>query len=172
MRKYVSKLNKQLNSKNVLFLSWWTLVHNSFHFSIIVYLFGTTQEACLTPSRRTFAFYLLGYLLLVITPSVAFIGIFPCKDLYLVNAWITWIHPYCRGWYTGLNMRPICFWFLRIQIFNYESSLDSDVALWGRVESMNLGFKSKLMRSLFEPCISTNKICSWILRWIFGGASM
>ena len=38
--------------------------------------------------------------------------------------------------------------------------LHYDFAIWGRVESMSLGFKSKLMNSLFKQFICTNKICS------------
>ena len=59
--------------------------YNYLYLSSFVHLFGTIQEAYLKPSRRTFAFYLLGYLLLVITPSVVFIRIFPCKvSFYLL----------------------------------------------------------------------------------------
>ena len=39
-----------------------------------------------------------------------------------------------------------------------------DFALMGRVGNMNLGFISKLMRSLFEQSIRTNKISIWNLR--------
>ena len=56
LRKYVSTLNKQLYSENVLFCC-------DGHLPTILFLclvFGTIQKACLKPSRRIFAFYLQG----------------------------------------------------------------------------------------------------------------
>ena len=47
-------------------------------------IMSTQQEACLEPCRFIFAFDLLGYSPLVITLSVVFIRIFPCKVLFHV----------------------------------------------------------------------------------------
>ena len=72
LRKYVSTLSKQLNSENVLFC-------RNGHLSTILYIclllfiyLVQFRKRILNPSRRIFAFYLLGYLSLVITPSVIF----------------------------------------------------------------------------------------------------
>ena len=74
----VRKYTKQkLNIDNLYFVVTDTRTQFVFLFSI-VYLLGTVQEACFKPSRRIFAFYLLGYLSLVISPSVGCMLICSC----------------------------------------------------------------------------------------------
>ena len=149
--------------RKCIILSWWTMVHNFLYLSSIVYLFGTFQEACLKLSRRTFAFYLIGYLSLVITPSVILYASFLVRYFFFVNVWITWIHPYCRGWYTGLNMSPICFWLFYdfiFQVWDFYSKfiLHYMEACWEYGPWIKISVNAQTVR--------TNKICSWILRWI------
>ena len=72
VQKYVSTQNKQLDSENVLFCRNGHLSTILFICLVLFIYLVQFRKRVLKPSRRIFAFYLLGYLSLVITPSVFF----------------------------------------------------------------------------------------------------
>ena len=79
VQKYVSTKNKQLDNENVIFCRNGPF--STILFTCLVLFIDLVQfrKRVLKPSRRIFAFYLLGYISLVITPSLIFERIFPCK---------------------------------------------------------------------------------------------
>ena len=76
VQKNVSTQNKQLDSDNALFCRNGPF--STIFFICLVLFIHLVQfkKRVLKPTRRSFAFYLLGYLSLVITPSVFFFNVY------------------------------------------------------------------------------------------------